>query len=169
VCQIANACGAVDGGSDVVGFITQLDLAGVQANAQADWRERRSLQVERARHRVARTPERDDEAVALALFDGPHTAVATDDLGQGAVQSGKGGGHLIGLCLPQPCRAFDVCQQQRHRSCGYQLAHTQVTPVQHCRVNFAHAIQPAAIAADKHQRRRVDVACGPSYFLRLTA
>ena len=154
--EVANTRGAVDRRPDVVGLVAQLDFAGVQPDAQPDRGQRRTLQIERARHRVTRAPERDDEAVALTLLDGSHAAVGTDHFGQSAVESAEGGGHLLGLGLPQPRRPLDVRQQQRHRSGGYQLAHAQVAPVQHGCVNFAHANQPAAIATDKHQRRRVD-------------
>ena len=98
--QVANARSAVDGRADVVGFVAQLDLAGVQTDAQPDRRQRCSLQIERARYRVARPPEGDNEAVALTLFDGPHAAVGTDHLCQSAVEGGEGGGHLVGLRLP---------------------------------------------------------------------
>ena len=76
--EIAQPCGPVDRRADVVAFVAQLHLAGVHADAQPDRRERRPLQVQRARHRVAGAGERDHEAVALALLDRPHPAVGGD-------------------------------------------------------------------------------------------
>ena len=72
----------------------------MQADAQPDRRQRCSLQIERARDRVARPPEGDNEAVALTLFDGPHTAVGTDHLCQSPVESSERRRHLGGLCFP---------------------------------------------------------------------
>jgi hypothetical protein len=50
----------------------------VQPDADADRRQHGQLQLQCAGHRVAGAGERDDEAIALALFDGPHTAVGGD-------------------------------------------------------------------------------------------
>ena len=103
-------------GPDVVAFVAQLDLAGVDTDAQPDRRQRCPLQIEGARHRITGAGERDDEAVALALLHRPHPAVAGDDVRECAVEPRDGFRHLLGLGLPQPRRALDVGQQQRHRS-----------------------------------------------------
>jgi hypothetical protein len=58
-----------------------LYVAGVQADAEFDQCQRRALQVECAGHRVGGPGERDDEAVAFALLDGPHAVVGCVCLG----------------------------------------------------------------------------------------
>ena len=71
----------------------------------------------------------------------------SDEVRQRAVQTRNGGAHVIGLGLPQPCRALDVGEEQRHRSCR-KLAHAQIAPVQRRRlrspVRLAHASQDGA-------------------------
>lgn len=57
-----------------------------------------------------------------------------NDATQHLIQSGDRVRHFVGNGLPQPSRAFDVCQQQRHRSRRQHLGHSQVAFV-----NFAHA------------------------------
>jgi hypothetical protein len=66
--QIAQARSAVNGRSDVVAFVTQLDLAGVQTDPQPDRRQGCQLQIKGTRDRVAAAVERYDQAVA------PHPA-----------------------------------------------------------------------------------------------
>ena len=78
--------------------------------------------LQRAGHRVRGAGERDDEAVALALLDGPHAVVGGDRVGQRLVEALDGGLHRLGLGLPQPRRTLDVGQQQRDRS-SRKLAH----------------------------------------------
>ncbi len=114
--KVAQPCCSVDGRSDVVAFVAQLDLAGVQTDPQPDRRQRCQLQVEGARHRVAAAVERDDEAVAFTLLDRPHATVGGDDVRECAVEPCDGLRHLLRLRFPQPRRAFDVGQQQGHRA-----------------------------------------------------
>ena len=120
--EVAQPGGAVDRRADVVAFVAQVHVAGVHADAQLDRRQRRPLQIQRAGHRVGGAGERDDEAVALTLLDGPHTVVGGDRVGQCLIEACDRGCHLLGLGLPQPGRTLDVGQQQRHRS-GRKLAH----------------------------------------------
>ena len=65
-----------------------------------------------------------------------------DGLVDRAVQLCQRGGHLLGLGFPQPRRALDVGQQQRHRSGRQQLTQAQLAPGQrwHLRV-LAHGSQ----------------------------
>ena len=147
--QVAQARGPVDGRADVVArifWVPQPHLAGVQADAQPDRRQRRPLQVKGARHRIRRTPERDHEAVALTLLDRADAIVRGDGVGHGLIQPRYRGGHLLGLGLPEPRRPFDIGQQQSHRS-GRQLAHTNIAPF-----GCAHASQLAVTQIAKHQR-----------------
>ena len=120
--EIAQPRGAVDRRADVVALVAQLHVAGVHADAQLDRRQRCPLQVQGTSHRVGGAGERDDEAVALALLDGPHTVVGGDRIGQCLVEARDRGLHRLGLGLPQPRRTLDVGQQQRDRS-GRKLAH----------------------------------------------
>ena len=62
--------------ADVVGFVAQLDLAGMHPNAQSDRRQRSALQIQGAGHGVAGAGERDDKTVALTLFDWSYTVCA---------------------------------------------------------------------------------------------
>ena len=114
--EVAQACRSVDRRSDVVAFVTQLDLAGVQTDPQPDRRERCQLQVEGARHRVTAAVERDNKTVPFALFHGPHAVVRGNDVHECAVEPCDGFRHLVRLRFPQPRRAFDVGQQQGHRA-----------------------------------------------------
>ena len=101
-----------------------------------------------------RAGERDHEAVALTLLDRPHPAVGGEQVRKRAVQARDGGRHLVRLGLPQPRRALDIGEQQRHRS-GWQLAHAQLTPVhrRHVRawISFGHASQHLGAGSRKHQ------------------
>ena len=66
-----------------------------------------------------------------------------DDGGHGAIQARNRGRHLLGF--PQPRRAFDVGQKQRHHS-RRQNAHAQIAPLQRRVrkwVRLAHASQHA--------------------------
>ena len=145
VCEIAQSCRPVDRRADVVALIAQLHLAGVQADAQSDRGERCTLQLQRTCHCVARTGERDDETVALALLDGTGTVVRGGRIGHRRVEACHGGGHLVGLVFPQAGGAFDVGEQQRHCSAGEKLAHAHVAPIR-----LAHANQPAAMPYRQH-------------------
>ena len=149
--QVAQPGGAVDGRTDVVALVPQLHLAGMHADAQLDRCQCCPLQRKGAVHRVAGTGERHDEAVALALFDRTHPAVGGQQVGKSDVEPCDSVRHLRRLGLPQPRRAFDVGQQQRHRS-GGKLAHEYVAPL-----SFAHASQHPVAAAAKHQRKRAKI------------
>src|SRR6185312_16179538 len=85
-------------------------------------------------------------------FHRPHTTMGSYDLAQRAIKPRHRGRHLLRLALPQPRRALDVGQKQRHRS-GRQLAHAQVPPAHrpHVRaaVSPAHASQRPAIPHDR--------------------
>ena len=85
--EVAQPRGAIDRRSDVVSLAAQMYVAGVHADAQLDRCQRRSLQCECAANGVGGTGERDDEAVALALFDGPYPAMSSDRLGQGLIEA----------------------------------------------------------------------------------
>jgi hypothetical protein len=106
--QVAQACGPIDGRPEVIAFVTQLDLACVQTDPQPDRRQGCQLQVEGARDRVTTTIERDDEAVAFALLNRPHTTMRSNDLGECAVESCDGLRHFLGLRLPEPRGPFDI-------------------------------------------------------------
>ena len=120
--QIAQTCGPIDGRADAVALVTQLHFAGMHADTQPDRRQRCALQLQRTRHRIAGTRERDYKAIALALFDRAHAVMGGDDLTHRAIEPRDGGRHLLRLRLPEPRRALRVGQQQRHRS-GRKLAH----------------------------------------------
>ena len=70
------------------------------------------LQLERAGQSVGRPAERGHEAVALALLDRAHAAVAADAVGDQLVIGRHRDRHGLGLVLPAPGRALDVGQQQ---------------------------------------------------------
>ena len=77
--QVAQPCGPIDGRAEVAGLVAKLHLAGVHADAQPDRGERRPLQLQGTRHRVAGTRERDHEAVPAAPwrdFDDAVRAIA---------------------------------------------------------------------------------------------
>ena len=78
--------------------------------------------IEGARHGVAGARERRDEAVALTLFDGSHSTMCREQIGQDGIKACDGGRHLVRLGLPEPRGALDVGKQQRHRA-GGKLAH----------------------------------------------
>ena len=88
------------------------------------------LQLQGTLHCVSRTGERGHEAVALPLLHRPHPAMGGDDFGDGLGEARDRGGHLLGLGLPQPRGALDVCQKQRHRSRRQKPAHAQLALVQ---------------------------------------
>ena len=67
--QVPQPSGAIDRRSDVVTLVAKPNFAGVDPDAQPDRRQRRSLQVQRAGHRVGGAGESDHEAVALALLN----------------------------------------------------------------------------------------------------
>jgi hypothetical protein len=144
--QIAQPGGPIDGRPDVVAFVAQLDLAGVQANAQPDRRQRCPLQVQRARNRIAGAGECDHEAVALALFYRPYPVVRADDLRQRAIHAGDRDGHVVRLCFPQLRRALDVGEKQRHHPGWQKLTHAHVAPL-----GLAHASQHANVGLVEHQ------------------
>ena len=120
--QVAQPAGPVDGRSDVVALVAQLHVAGVNADAQPDRGQRRPLQIEGAGHGVDGAAERDHEAVAFALFDRADSVVVRYQFGQCAIQFATPPS-LLGLGVPQPGRAFDVGEQQRHRSGRQGLVH----------------------------------------------
>ena len=150
--EVAQPGGAVDRRADVVAFVAQVHVAGVHADAQLDRRQRRTLQLQRAGHRVGGAGERDDEAVALTLLDGPHTVVGGDRVGQCLIEARDGGLHRLGLGFPQARRTLDVGQQQRDRS-SRKLAHVKAN-VWVAPACFAHASQRAVTRSSKHQRNR---------------
>ena len=80
--QIAQPRRPVDRRADVIALVAQLHIAGMHPDAQPDRRQRRPLQLKRARHRISGTRKRDHEAVALALLDRAHTAMGGDDVAQ---------------------------------------------------------------------------------------
>jgi hypothetical protein len=104
VAQIAEPRRPVDRRPDVVALVAQLDLARVHTYPQPDRRKRGALQRQRARDGVTGARERDDEVC------------------QRGIQPGDGGGHLVGLGLPQPGGALDVGEKQRHRASRCPLA-----------------------------------------------
>src|SRR5262249_41587842 len=114
-------------------------------------------QATRTRQRVGGAGERGREAVALALFNRTHPVMGGDDVGHDLVEARDRSGHLVGLDLPQPRGALDVCQEQRHRSRRQQLAHAKVAPVDkrcvRAWIDLAHASQHAATTWAKHQRK----------------
>ena len=168
--EVAQPRRAVDRGADVVPLVTQLDLAGVKADAQPDRAKGRGLDGERARDGIGCPAEGDDEAVALALFDGAHATVCEDGRGEYLIEFGHGCGHLVRAGLPQPRRPLDVGEQQRDGSGGKKVAHgfahvwarvdARVWDHVDARVGvdpvgFAHASQRAGIERQEHQRNRL--------------
>jgi hypothetical protein len=139
VSEVPQPRGAVDRRTDVVAFVAQMHITGVHTDPQLDRRQRRSLQVECAGNRVGGPCERNDEAVALALFDWPHPAMSGDRVGEFLVEPLDGCLHGLGLGLPQPRRTFDVGQQQRDRS-RRKLAHVGAN-VWFRPTRFTHASQ----------------------------
>ena len=146
--QVAQPCCSVNGRSEVVAFVTQLDLAGVQTDPKPDRRQRCQLQVEGARHRVTTAVERDDKAVTFTLLDGPHTSVGGDDVRECAIEPCDRLRHLLGLGLPEPRRPFDVGEWQPSpfRSVARSPLHRSRFPAawSRARVNRAHVNQHRA-------------------------
>ena len=80
----------------------------------------RPLRIDRGQHPVGRGGERRVRAVAGGLDD--RAAVRLDRGAHDRVVARQRGPHRLGLFLPQAGRAFDVGEQERHRS-GRRLTH----------------------------------------------
>ena len=113
---------AIDRLAEVVALVAQLRLGGVQRDPHPQRRRgrprlrvQRGLGVQRRGERIRRAGKRRDDAVALALLDRAHPAVPADRILQQCVATGDRQRHRIGVGLPQPRRALDVGQQERHR------------------------------------------------------
>jgi hypothetical protein len=78
--QVAQTSGLVDGRPDVVRFTTQSHLTCMYTDAHPDRCQRRPLQIQCARHRVAGMGERNHETVAFTLLNRPHAVMGGDDL-----------------------------------------------------------------------------------------
>ena len=78
--QIPDARRSVDAGTGVVALVVHLRLSGMHTDAQPDRGQRRPLQLQCARSRLARAGERDHKAVALTLLDRPHPAVGGEQV-----------------------------------------------------------------------------------------
>jgi hypothetical protein len=109
--KIAHPRSPVDRRPHVVTVVAELRVAGMHADAQSDRGDRRALQLQRARHRVAGAAECDDEAVALPLLHGPHATMGTDEIRKCTIQAHEGRRHRLGLGLPQPRQVLNVGQQ----------------------------------------------------------
>jgi hypothetical protein len=62
----------------------------------------RPLDLQRARHSIARPAERGDEAVALALLDRPHPVEAAHELVDDVIQLHERRLRRLGVVLPRP-------------------------------------------------------------------
>src|SRR6478609_7610618 len=93
VAEVSDPGGTVDRRADVVALVSELDLAGVDPDPQANGGKVNQLQVEGTGDSVRRPAERHHEAVAFALLDGTNPAVASDDLPRHIVQAGDRRGH----------------------------------------------------------------------------
>ena len=109
--------------TEVVAFVAQLCVAGVDRHAHVELRTWRpvlghegSLGIDRRGHRIRRTGKRGHHAVALSLLDRPHAAVAGDDLVQDLVVPGNRHGHRCGRAFPPLRRSLHVGQQKADRS-----------------------------------------------------
>ena len=119
VADRSKASASDHGLTEVVAFVAQLGLAGVDRHAHVEVGPRRpglghqgSLGIDRRGHRIRRTGERGHHAVALALFDRPHAAVAGDDLVQDLVVPGDRHGHRLRASAPT------AAMTPRRRSAG---------------------------------------------------
>ena len=94
--------------------------AAIEASAGQLSARERSLRVDRGPHPVGGGGEHRVRAVAGGLHDG--AAVRLDRGAHECVVARECGPHRLGLFLPQAGRAFDVGEQERHRS-GRRLTH----------------------------------------------
>ncbi len=111
--------------TEIIALVAQLRLRGMQRDPHPklqpigpDLRGQRTLGLQRRRHRVGRARERRHDAVALALFQRPHTTMAAHRIRQQRIMRRHSLGHRIGLRLPQPRRSLDVGQDKRHGAGG---------------------------------------------------
>jgi hypothetical protein len=81
-----------------------------------------TLGVDGAGERIARSCEHRVDPVARRLHDVP--AVGLDRLPQDRVVSCHRGRHRLGLVFPQPSRAFDIGEEERHGA-GGQFGHAE--------------------------------------------
>ena len=116
VSRVSKAGGAVEGGPDIVALVSQLHFTGVDPDAEFKRSVGElSLDLERARQAVGRLGEGGDEAVSLALLDGPHAVVTGDGAVDHVVDLGEVGPHGVGALFPLPGRALYVGQHERDR------------------------------------------------------
>jgi hypothetical protein len=146
--EIAQPRTPVDGRPDVVALVTQLHVAGVQRDPQADRREIGRLHVQRAPHRVCGAGEGDHEAVALALLDRTRAMMPVHHLVQQRIEARHRVRHRRRVRLPQPRRTLHIRQQQRHGA-GRQPIAARV------RLRFPHTANFAARRGREHRRERV--------------
>ena len=128
--------------------IMKLHLTGAHPDKQPDRQQRGPLQLQRSRHRIGGAGERHLKTVTLAMFDRPHPAMGSDDIGHEFVQAAHRGGHDVWLVLPQPHRALNLRRQQCDGGGSKISGHTQPAPVHQQRIrawiDAAHASQRAA-------------------------
>ena len=98
--QITQPRGAVDPRCREPIVIMKLHLTGAHPDAQPDRQQRGPLQLQRGRHRIGGPGERHLKTVTLAMFDRPHPAMGSDDIGHEFVQAAHRGGHDARACPP---------------------------------------------------------------------
>jgi hypothetical protein len=171
--QIAQPRGAIDRWADVVSLVAQPHLTGVHPDTQPDRRQRCPLQIQRAGRRIGGAGERDHKAIALALFDRADSVMGGDRLGHRPVEAGHGGGHLLGLALPQPRRTLDVGQQQRHRARRQSpLTPSSLQSTSGASTRGSISLMLASMRRQqvaKHQRNRADYSPSHAYLRPLIA
>ena len=155
--QIAQPRGAVDRRADVVALVAQLHLAGVHADAQPDRRQRRPLQLQRARHRVGwrgRTRPRSCRPRPARPGAPRHgrrrRRPACDRAARRRPSSPRAGSPTAASSprrRPAATSPFRSASSLTPRSLQFSGASAR---------SFAHASQHAATRAAKHQRKRVD-------------
>jgi hypothetical protein len=106
--QDTEATGPARRHAKVIPLVAQLHLAGVQRDSEPKGSQRCDLHIERTRHRVRRSSERHDKAVAFALLHRPNATVSGHQAVQRAVERLDGGGHRVRIGFPKMRRAFDI-------------------------------------------------------------
>jgi hypothetical protein len=95
---------------------------------------------------------------ALALLDRANSVMGGDYIGHHLVEARDRLGILRGLALPQPRRALDIGQKQRHGAGRQKPAHANFAPVHQRQVGYPHARCCAqGFELDVRARERLDL------------
>ena len=130
VAQVAQAGTAVHGRPGVVALVTQLDVAGMQRDAETGFEVAGPdlfgdgpLEVDSTGDSRGGTGKGQHEAVALALLHRTNPAVLRRDRRDHRVQTAHSLHHRRCVTLPRPDRPLEVSENQGHRADRQSLRH----------------------------------------------